>query len=638
MLDGSVSFPTDLGELDRHVRETEARAVLIDPVSASIDLKLDAHKDQDVRVVLGQLAHLAERERLAVVMNAHLNKAPSADPYLRINGSTAFYNAARSVLTVTRDPEEPDWHRLVAHHKSNYGPLAPVERWRVVPKTVATDGGPIEVMTMEFVEIADDVSREDVLAAGTGRHREARRGGRVPRGRARRRRLARLGRARGRSPARSGSRSGRCDARRSRSSRSSTSGADSRRRPGGGSPVMPTPLPEPWHDWTDRMDTGVAASPSPVMPTIREVGTTARIRACGSPVTAPGAACECEPPAFPGEVLEERLIVVTWRPFAERELPRAIRELEIPCATHPHTSGRSRCPRHGTRIGPITGICLDCHTQAWDEVGRRYAAQSRPVAPERSVSAFPGPNRKPLPGQLPLFEDDNHRRGGDHEHQHRARRTRAQHRAGHDPKRPITMFGSDPNVAVRKMGEIAVALMDVVRDRKLSVKISGGEYLTAEAWTLLGGLTGVTPVVAWTRPLEDGSGWEARVEARTLDERVIGAAESMCTRAEAKWARRDEFQLRSMAQTRAIARALRAPLAPIVALSEYEASVAEEIADIVIDAPASKIEGKIHPTRSSRLTTRSPSCASYWPSSPPHSPMSTGQPRPGRSPVCRATC
>ena len=34
---------------------------MIDPVSASIDLKLDAHKDEDVRVVLGQLAKLAER-------------------------------------------------------------------------------------------------------------------------------------------------------------------------------------------------------------------------------------------------------------------------------------------------------------------------------------------------------------------------------------------------------------------------------------------------------------------------------------------------------------------------------------------------------------------------------------------------
>jgi AAA domain/Primase C terminal 1 (PriCT-1) len=166
-LAGEISFPDDLPELDRHVRETRARLILIDPVSASIDLKLDAHKDQDVRVVLGQLARLAERERLAVVWNAHLNKAPSADVYLRVNGSTAFYNAARSVLTVTRDPAEPDWQRLVAHHKSNYGPLGDVERWQVVPVVVATEVGPMEVMTMQFVEVAEDVNREDVLATAS---------------------------------------------------------------------------------------------------------------------------------------------------------------------------------------------------------------------------------------------------------------------------------------------------------------------------------------------------------------------------------------------------------------------------------------------------------------------------------------
>lgn len=163
-LAGEVSFPTDLPELERHVHETEARALLIDPVSAAIDLKLDAHRDQDVRVVLGQLARLAERSRLSVIQNAHLNKAPSADPYLRINGSTAFYNASRSVLTVTRDPNDPDWSRLVAHHKSNYGAVADVQRWRVEPVSVFGEHGPIETMKLEFVEIAEGVFRDDVLA------------------------------------------------------------------------------------------------------------------------------------------------------------------------------------------------------------------------------------------------------------------------------------------------------------------------------------------------------------------------------------------------------------------------------------------------------------------------------------------
>ena len=163
--EGGVSFPTDLPELDRHVAEVDAAMFLIDPVSASIDLKLDAHKDQDVRVVLGQLHRLADERALAGVLNAHLNKAPSADPYLRINGSTAFYNAARSVLTVTADPADPDLRRLIAHHKSNYGRLAAVQRWEIEPATIASALGPIETMRMVFLEDAEDVSRENVLAA-----------------------------------------------------------------------------------------------------------------------------------------------------------------------------------------------------------------------------------------------------------------------------------------------------------------------------------------------------------------------------------------------------------------------------------------------------------------------------------------
>jgi hypothetical protein len=164
-LDGDVTFPTDLPEIDRHLRETGAKLLIIDPVSASIDLKLDTHRDQDVRSVLGQMAKLAERERLANLLIGHLNKAPGSDPYLRVGGSGAFYNAARLMLTVTPDPADPDWLRIVAAHKANYGAVPQPERWRVVVKTIEAPAGPIDVMTLEFVEVAEDVRREDVLAS-----------------------------------------------------------------------------------------------------------------------------------------------------------------------------------------------------------------------------------------------------------------------------------------------------------------------------------------------------------------------------------------------------------------------------------------------------------------------------------------
>jgi hypothetical protein len=170
---------------------------------------------------------------------------------------------------------------------------------------------------------------------------------------------------------------------------------------------------------------------------------------------------------------------------------------------------------------------------------------------------------------------------------------------------PLTLFGtSDPRVALERMADVATALVDVIRDRKLIARISGREHLTAEAWTTLGGMLGVVPVVAWTRPVDDGSGWEARVEARTLDGRVVGAAESMCTRSEQNWRNRDEFALRSMAQTRAIGRALRAPLGQIVRLAGYDPTGAEEMTmNVEADEPArDNIPQELRPTKEQAVT------------------------------------
>jgi hypothetical protein len=143
---------------------------------------------------------------------------------------------------------------------------------------------------------------------------------------------------------------------------------------------------------------------------------------------------------------------------------------------------------------------------------------------------------------------------------------------------PRTLFGTtDPDIALKRMSEIAERLIDVVRDRKLVARIQGKEYLTAEAWQVVGGMVGVIPVVVWTRPNETGDGYVARVETRTLDGRVVGGAEAECSRAERVWKDRYPSTLRAMAQTRAVSRALRAPLGQIVALAGYDAASAEEM-------------------------------------------------------------
>lgn len=144
---------------------------------------------------------------------------------------------------------------------------------------------------------------------------------------------------------------------------------------------------------------------------------------------------------------------------------------------------------------------------------------------------------------------------------------------------PPTLFGtSDPKDVIAKASESAVALADVIRSQHLYKTIGGKNHVFVEAWTLLGSMLGVFPVVVWTKPLENG--WEARVEARTLAGDLVGAAEAQCGRDEPTWAKRADYALRSMAQTRATSRALRGPLGFIVVLAGYSATAAEEMQDV----------------------------------------------------------
>ena len=141
---------------------------------------------------------------------------------------------------------------------------------------------------------------------------------------------------------------------------------------------------------------------------------------------------------------------------------------------------------------------------------------------------------------------------------------------------PANLFGTqNPAEVVARCSEIATALADVLKSKNLAKQIGNRSFVLVEGWTLLGTMLGVFPVVQWTRRAEDG--WEARVEARTLNGQVVGSAEAECLRSENNWKTRDDYALRSMAQTRAVSKALRGPLGFIVTLAGYEATPADEI-------------------------------------------------------------
>jgi hypothetical protein len=146
----------------------------------------------------------------------------------------------------------------------------------------------------------------------------------------------------------------------------------------------------------------------------------------------------------------------------------------------------------------------------------------------------------------------------------------------------IVLFTGDPAEKMRQMRETAAILAEPIRQRHI-VKIGQSEHVRVEGWTMLGSLLGVYPVTIWTRKLENG--WEARVEALTRSGEVVGAAEAECLYDEANWKSRDDYALRSMAQTRATSKALRMPLGFVVTLAGFEATPAEEMEGSAFQAP-----------------------------------------------------
>jgi hypothetical protein len=186
-----------------------------------------------------------------------------------------------------------------------------------------------------------------------------------------------------------------------------------------------------------------------------------------------------------------------------------------------------------------------------------------------------------------------------------------------------------PEVVIEEARKAASVLYDVVSKKPHPVMMNGEQYLEFEDWQTVARFYGISAKVKETEFLDYGGvqGFLAKAVAVRSDGMEISAAEAMCMNDEDKWSSRTKyayvyvlkdgskseeeppkdqiewvpnpnkpgkkmpkkeriaagevsvplFQLRSMAQTRACAKALRNVLAWVVVLAGYKPNVAEEM-------------------------------------------------------------
>lgn len=127
--EGLLTLPDDIELIRQAIERTGARLLTVDPIVASLSGEINSHRDQDIRRVLAPLAQLAEQYDVAAIIVMHVNKSQAKELMRRVGGSVGFSGAARSILLLGRDPNDPDGERgprrVLAHGKCNVGPEMP---------------------------------------------------------------------------------------------------------------------------------------------------------------------------------------------------------------------------------------------------------------------------------------------------------------------------------------------------------------------------------------------------------------------------------------------------------------------------------------------------------------------------------
>ena len=108
------------------------KLVIFDPIQSYLGAGVEMNKANEVRPVLDWLGRFAQRYNCAVVLVSHMAKpsATNADALDRLLGSSDFRNAARSIVIVGRDPDDPEV-RVFAHAKNSLGEPGASRRYRV---------------------------------------------------------------------------------------------------------------------------------------------------------------------------------------------------------------------------------------------------------------------------------------------------------------------------------------------------------------------------------------------------------------------------------------------------------------------------------------------------------------------------
>lgn len=119
--------------LDELAEQYPPSLVVFDPIQSYLGAALDMNKANSIRPTLDNLGAFAKRHDCAETLVSHLSKpngAGVASALDRLLGSSDFRNAARSIVIVGSDPDDPA-KKVFAHAKNSIGEPGESQRFHI---------------------------------------------------------------------------------------------------------------------------------------------------------------------------------------------------------------------------------------------------------------------------------------------------------------------------------------------------------------------------------------------------------------------------------------------------------------------------------------------------------------------------
>jgi hypothetical protein len=168
-----ISAPGDTAAIERAIRQHNPVLMVIDPLMAVVDGKVNTNNQQQVQQALEPIVQVCGRTMMSLLALIHVNKSNSVDALNGIMGSKAFTSLPRSVLYCIADPED-DGNFLFTHEKCNVSKKAPSLTYRISSVRFDLPPDQVEEGDEPFIESSrvvwgaeDDRTAADVLAEGT---------------------------------------------------------------------------------------------------------------------------------------------------------------------------------------------------------------------------------------------------------------------------------------------------------------------------------------------------------------------------------------------------------------------------------------------------------------------------------------